>query len=109
VRPARGVYRGYYTGSKRAGQVRRVHIIRENGPAGWEAGEQTECGQHAWTVQHSEPVIIDPLPDQPPEGLTWCPKCIGLLAERLGVLGRVASDLAAYGSFLDEFVPGAAP
>jgi hypothetical protein len=97
---ARGLYRGYWSGGKRAGQVRRLHIIREDGPKGWEPGKQVLCGQAAWPCRNSKPVILDPLPDRPPEGLEWCPKCIGLLAERLGLLQEVASSLAAYGLFL---------
>jgi hypothetical protein len=99
---ARAMYRGYHSGSgKRAGQVRRLHVIREHGPAGWEPGKQTLCGQHAWACRHSDPVIISPLPDRAPDGLAWCPKCIGLLAELLGLLGEIAASLAACGSFLD--------
>jgi hypothetical protein len=92
----RAVHRGYWTGGKRAGQVRRPHVIRENGPKGWEPGTQTLCGQGAWGVQHSDAVILDPAPDRPPEGLAWCPKCIGHLAERLGLLDEVAASLTAY-------------
>ena len=99
---ARALYRGYWSGGKRAGQVRRLHIIREDGPAGWEPGKQTMCGQAAWNCTHSEAVILDPLPDRPPEGLAWCPKCVGHLAERLGLLEEIGSSLAAYGLFLTE-------
>ena len=96
----RGLYRGYWSGGKRAGQVRRLHIIREDGPKGWAPGKQTMCGQGAWDVTHSDAVILDPLPDRPPEGLAWCPKCIGHLAERLGLLEEIGSSLAAYDSGL---------
>lgn len=92
----RAVYRGYYTGHKRAGQVKRLHIIREVGPAGWEGGKQTLCGGHAWPVTNSESVIISPLPDRPPEGLAWCPACIGKQAELLGLLEEIAASVAAY-------------
>lgn len=97
---ARGLYRGYWSGGKRAGQVRRLHIIREDGPKGWAPGKQTMCGQGAWDVTHSDAVILDPLPDRPPEGLAWCPKCVGHLAERLGLLEEIGSSLAAYDSGL---------
>lgn len=93
---SRALYRGYWSGGKRAGQVRRLHIIREDGPKGWEPGKQVLCGQHAWSVRNSDPVILDPMPVRPPEGLEWCPKCVGLLAERLGLLGEIAASLAAY-------------
>jgi hypothetical protein len=92
----RAVYRGYWTGGKRAGQVRRLHVIREEGPAGWEAGKLTWCGQQVWAVTHSDPVILSPMPARPPEGLEWCPKCVGHLAELLGLLGEIAASLAAY-------------
>ena len=101
---ARGLYRGYWSGGKRAGQVRRLHIIREGGPKGWAPGKQTMCGQGAWDVTHSDAVILDPLPDRPPDGLAWCPKCIGHLAERLGLLEEIGSSLAAYDCSLDGSV-----
>ena len=96
-RARRAVYRGYYDG-RRAGQVRRLHVVREHGPAGWAPGKLTWCGQQVWAVTHSDPVILDPMPARPPEGLSWCPKCIGQLAELLGLLGEIAAQLAAAGS-----------
>jgi hypothetical protein len=95
VKAARAVYRGYVSNGRRAGQVRRLHVVRDEGPAGWESGKQTMCGQHAWDVTRSESVVI-PLPCRPPDGLTWCPKCIGLLAERYGLLDEVAASVTAY-------------
>ena len=77
-----------------------LHIIREDGPKGWAPGKQTMCGQAAWDCRNSGAVILDPLPDRPPEGLAWCPKCIGHLAERLGLLEEIGSSLAAYDSGL---------
>jgi hypothetical protein len=97
---ARAMYCGYWTGHKRAGQVRRLHIIRESGPRGCPDGSQALCGQSAGQHRNSGPVIIDPLPARPPEGLLWCPKCIGHLAERLGLLDEIAASLAAYGPSL---------
>jgi len=41
-------------------------------------------------------VIIEPPTDRPPEGLSWCPKCIGHLAEVLGLFDEIAASLAAY-------------
>lgn len=93
---ARALYRGYYEGGRRAGQVRRLHVIRDKGPAGWEDGKQVLCGLHAWPCTNSVPVILDPVPDRPPEGLEWCPKCVGLLAGLYGLLDEVAASLAAY-------------
>ena len=91
---ARAIIRGYVSGGKRAGQVRRVHIIREEGPRGWEPGKQTLCGQGAWGTRGSDPILFDPMPAQTPDGLSWCPKCIGHLAERAGMLDKVAAMLA---------------
>ncbi len=99
---AAAFYRGYWSGGKRAGQVQRFHIIREDGTRSIPPGHQALCGQGAWPASHSDPVIADPLPDKPPEGLTWCPKCVGLLADRLGLLDVIASSLAAYGLHLTE-------
>jgi len=89
----RTVERGYVASTgRRAGQVRRVHVIREEGPRGWdnsESGNQTMCGQHAWSVTDS-PAIIRDTPHELPEGLTWCPKCVGATAERLGRIHEAA-------------------
>ena len=98
----RAVYHDYYAGRARARQVRRLHVIREDGPLGWESGKQTLCGQHAWQVRNSQPVVIDPMPARPPEGLRWCPKCIGHLAEALGLLDDIAGEVAAYDPTLTD-------
>jgi hypothetical protein len=93
VSAVRTVERGYVASTgRRAGQVRRVHVIREEGPRGWdnsEFGNQTLCGQGAWKGQNSPP-IIRYAPHELPEGLTWCPKCVGQLAELLGRTHAVA-------------------
>jgi hypothetical protein len=96
ARAPRAVYHDYVTGARRGGQVRRLHIVREDGPRGWEPGKQTLCGQHAWAVTRSQPRIIDPIPARPPDGLRWCPKCIGHLAEVLGLLDDIAGEIAGY-------------
>jgi hypothetical protein len=95
----RTVQRGYYDRSEPpAGQVRRVHVIREEGPRGWDGPErQTWCGQGTWNGQHSPPVIRD-APHDLPRGLSWCPKCTGLLAERLGRINEVATLLGLSGA-----------
>lgn len=90
----RAVHRGYYTGHPRAGQVRRLHIIREEGQRGWEGASFTLCHQQAWNVQNSETVILSPMPAVPPEGLTWCPACVGKQAELSGLLAEFAARLA---------------
>jgi len=100
---ARAVYRGYWQGGKRSARVTRLHIIRETPVAAHRSAyrpfherpaEQTWCGQFATAHKNSEPVVFDPMPAAPPEGLSWCPQCIGHLAEHLGVLGDVAARLA---------------
>jgi hypothetical protein len=102
---ARAVYRGYWQGGKRSARVTRLHIIRETPVAGHRTAyrpfrpppsERTWCGQFASPCTNSDPVILDPMPARPPEGLRWCPQCIGHLAEHLGALGDVAARLAGY-------------
>jgi hypothetical protein len=66
------------------------------GPCGWKDWKRTLCGQAGWGCQNSDPVIIEPLTDRPPEGLSWCPERIGHLAEVLGLLDEIAASLAAY-------------
>lgn len=86
----RTVERGYYAGNRRAGQVRRVHVLRDtDGPGDWLAGSRFWCGQGAWDVTHS-PAVVRDVPHELPEGLTWCGHCLGKLAEQLGRLGDVA-------------------
>ncbi|MEU4986603.1 hypothetical protein [Streptomyces sp. NPDC021969] len=89
----RAFYRGYsaLTG-RRAAQVRRLHIMREDGPM---PGRQAECGTHGHDVTHSPTVIIEPAPETPPAGLAWCPRCVGLAAARTGLLDQWAAQLAA--------------
>jgi hypothetical protein len=103
---ARAVYRGYWQGGKRSARVTRLHIIRETPVAAHRSAyrpfheppsEQTWCGQFATACTNSEPVIFDPMPSAPPEGLKWCPQCIGHLAEVLGKLDELAAQLAAAG------------
>jgi hypothetical protein len=104
---ARAVYRGYWQGGKRSARVTRLHIIRDTPVAAHRSAyrpfhqppsEQTWCGQFATPCTNSEPVIFDPMPSRPPEGLTWCPVCIGHLAEQLGRLDDVAARLAGAGA-----------
>jgi len=89
------VYRTYVDGGQRAGQVRRLHILREDGTF---ARQQALCGQAMWDGRNSRAMLLDPMPATPPDGLTWCPPCVGRLAERLGVLADVATSLAAEGA-----------
>lgn len=89
--PVRTCQRSYVRAGHRAGQVQRVHVVREQGPRGWEdkPGTQTLCGQSTRLHRKSEGVIRD-APHGLPEGLSWCPKCVGLLAEQLGRTAEVA-------------------
>lgn len=81
----------------RSGRVSRVHIVREEGPRGHEGPKrQTWCGQHAYDVTNSRSLIRE-APHPLPEGLRWCPACIGHLAEQVGRLGEVARLLGAEG------------
>jgi hypothetical protein len=89
----RAFYRGYHNGSeRRAGQVRRLHIMREDGKY---PGRQAYCGTGGYDVTHSTTVLIDPLPATPPDGLAWCGACVGRAAERTGQLDTWAAQLAA--------------
>jgi len=84
----------------RSKRITRLHILREEPTAPrarasiglrWPQGE---CGTSAGPHTESVPVYIDPMPTEPPAGLSWCPACIGKLAERRGALARVAAELA---------------
>jgi hypothetical protein len=72
-------------------RVTRLHIMREDGKF---PGRSALCGVHGWGVRRSEPIVLDPMPVCPPAGLSWCPLCVGRLAERAGLLDRVAAELA---------------
>lgn len=89
----RAFYRGYNTATgRRAAQVRRLHIMRESGKF---PGRQGLCGTSGWNVTGSPTVILDPMPATPPDGLTWCPLCIGRAAEVAGLINALAARLAA--------------
>jgi hypothetical protein len=91
--PARAFYRGYPDLSgRRSARVTRLHILREDGrfPA-----REGLCGTGAGRHRMSNPVLIDPMPAAPPDGLSWCPPCIGQLAERAGLVEAFATLLAA--------------
>lgn len=77
----RAFYRDYVTEGRRAGQVRRLHIIREDGP---NPGREGYCSIHLRDVTHSRGIIIEPLPVVPPAGLQWCGTCLGRHVLHLG-------------------------
>ncbi|MGW0920166.1 hypothetical protein ACWD3J_14250 [Streptomyces sp. NPDC002755] len=88
----RAFYRGYSTATgRRAKQVRRLHVMREDGNF---AGKQGMCGAPGWGVTQSPPVILEPLPAEPPAGLSWCSPCIGHAAHLVGQLETVARTIA---------------
>lgn len=89
----RAFYRGYSAATgRRAKQVRRLHIMREDGNF---AGQQGLCGTHGWGVTQSPAIILDPVPAEPPAGLSWCNSCIGHAAHLVGVLDDTAAAIAA--------------
>lgn len=88
----RAFYRGYHAATgRRAKQVRRLHVMREDGGF---AGKQGLCGAPGWGVTNSPPVILDPLPGKPPTGLDWCAACVGHAARIVGELEKVADTVA---------------
>jgi hypothetical protein len=93
---ATAFYRGYVTGGRRAGQVRRLHILRPTGTRSLDPGKLGYCGTGAWKCRGSDPVLVSPLPATPPEGLAWCPACVGRYAEDVGLLGEIAAEVAAW-------------
>lgn len=77
---------------RRAKQITRVHVLNEAPPKGREPGTEALCGTSAGRHTNSRPVIAE-APLHLPEGLTWCPTCIGRLAERKGVTALMAHML----------------
>ncbi|MYV77741.1 hypothetical protein GT352_27985 [Streptomyces sp. SID1046] len=89
----RAFHRGYSAATgRRASQVRRLHVMREDGDF---AGRQALCGTPGWGVTNSPAVILDPLPARPPTGLSWCRSCIGHAADLVGQLEAFARIIAA--------------
>lgn len=88
----RAFYRGYSAATgRRAKQVRNLHVLREDGKF---AGKQGLCGTPGWGVTHSPPIIVDPMPTEPPTGLVWCRSCIGHAAHLVGQLESFARIVA---------------
>jgi hypothetical protein len=89
----RAFYRGYCaTTGRRAKQVRRLHVMREDGKF---AGKQGLCGTPGWGVTNSPPVVLEPVPAEPPTGLSWCNSCLGHAAHLLGQTEAIARIIAA--------------
>lgn len=116
----RAFYRSYVAGSRLAGQVRRVHIERlpsteprkprkGDRPFSWESGHYGWCGIQSGEVTRSAAVWLDPMPDVLPEGMSWCPACIGRLADHIGQLDRVGAFLARYLRIAAEPCAGTIP
>lgn len=93
----RGFHRSYpHQGDRRSARITRFHIIREDGKWGGLQGfcgqRCTDSGDRAWDRgPDSVAVIIDPLPLVPPDGLVWCPACLGHLTQRRGRAHQVAA------------------
>lgn len=79
------------TDDLRRTRVRFLHVLAEDGP---HAREQTLCRAPMVDTRGSYATFLDPMPLTPPNGLAWCPLCIGSLAARLGVLASIAARLA---------------
>jgi hypothetical protein len=89
----RAFYRGYHAASgRRAQQVRRLHVMREDGKF---PGRQALCGAAGWTHTNSPAVVLDPMPTDPPDGLTWCRPCVGHAADLVGQLNAFARLISA--------------
>jgi hypothetical protein len=100
----RAFYRGYHAATgRRAAQVRRVHIVREDGKF---PGRQGLCGTTGWGVTNSPPVLIEPLPTEPPDGLEWCRSCIGHAAALVGQLNAFARMIAALDDLAQQDTAG---
>lgn len=89
---ARAFYRSYVQDGNRARQVKRLHIVREDGKY---PGRYGFCSIHFGDVTMSKGHVIEPLPAVPPSGLSWCGACLGGYAERVGLADHVAAILAA--------------
>jgi hypothetical protein len=89
--PVRTCQRGYVRDGQRAGQVQRVHVVREHGPKE-QHGTSTLCGQFTGAHRQSQGIFRD-APHELPEGLSWCPTCVGKLAEQTGRTAEVAALL----------------
>lgn len=89
-------HRGYSSRTgRRAGQVRLLHILRPvmvGKPPN--QTEQAFCHAAAWPCTDSPRVEVLSFPLVPPEGLAWCPTCIGWAAERLGLIETFARAIA---------------
>lgn len=101
--PGGGRPRGVYSEWKSL-RTQRLHVVRDE----WmtrddgararsriEPGRQTLCGQQAWGTVKAPATVVDPLPLEPPAGFTWCPMCLGHLAEWMGLSGLFGMLLAA--------------
>lgn len=80
----------YYHTSGRAAQVRRVHIKAPAVAFKRSAPRTAFCGIGAYDVTNSPKITHAPNKPLPP-GLGWCPKCLGVAAEHLGVMDSVAA------------------
>lgn len=92
---------GYYDGHDRAARVTRVHLIPPPGTFPRRGGPSAACGQPWWDVQNAPRTAV-PLDGPLPDGLTWCPKCLGIAAEVLGVADAVGRLVVAKASAVND-------
>lgn len=98
--PLTAYYSGYYDsatrrGGKPAGQVRRAHLVAPPEEFRRSVRETAFCGTYAHDTTHAPKAVIE-APYTLPEGIVWCPTCIGRAGEALGIIDLlVAAVLAA--------------
>lgn len=102
LRPWQPFYSGYNAqAGRKPRQVQRVHIAAPPGlirnhrvtPGyGRPSGEihQAVCAVAAYGTAKAPVIPHDPAAPLP-EGLTWCPTCLGKTAEHLGASGQLAA------------------
>lgn len=92
---ARAFYRNYPDdAAKLSRRIHRLHIVREDGKR---PGRHGYCGIQVGDVTRSTAGVLDPMPVVAPPGLSWCGKCVGEHADRMGQLDSVAAVLAVGG------------
>jgi hypothetical protein len=86
---------GYYGGHGRGKQVRRVHLIPPDGTFPRRGVPSAACGQPWWECTYAPIVECLPFGGPLPHGLTWCPKCVGVALDQLGLTDRAVAMVAA--------------
>lgn len=83
----------YYAGRRRAGQVHHAHLIPPDGTFPGRSVPTAACGQPWWATANAGVENV-PIAGPLPAGLTWCPKCLGVAADVLGLTGWLAAMIA---------------